>query len=71
MLKSIARSALIAAAAAGATWLVRELVRQRGERRAVAHQHERKHAVANWEGEGGGVAPGHPALVLADLKTTA
>lgn len=62
MLRAMARSVLIAGTAAAATWLIRELVRQSADRRAHTHRLERKHAVASWEGEGGGAAPGHPAL---------
>jgi hypothetical protein len=63
MLRNLARSAVIAGAAAYATWLLRALMDKRSERRAHAHHHEHKSAVASWEDEGGGLAPGHHALV--------
>ena len=65
MLRNLARSAVIAGAAAYVTWLLQALLDKRSERRAHAHRHEHKSAVANWEDEGGGLAPGHPASAPA------
>ena len=62
MLRNLARSAAIAGAAAYATWLLQALLDRRSERQAHAHRQDHKTAVASWEDEGGGLAPGHPAL---------
>ena len=71
MLRNLARSAIIAGAAAYATWIVQALLHKRSERRAMAHRHEHKSAVAHWEDEGGGLAPGHPALAPPGLAPRA
>ncbi|MBS0320884.1 MAG: hypothetical protein JSR18_10120 [Proteobacteria bacterium] len=63
--RDVATALLVAGASAGVAWLLQTgLGRYRTHRRA-RQKAERSDAVAQWEGEGGNTAPGHPALTRA------
>ena len=54
---SLLRTVLLAAAGTAASWLVRQYLDQRYQRRATHAKRELKEQIRTWEDEGGALAP--------------
>ncbi len=60
--RDLTAALLVAGASAAIAWLLQSGMSRHRVRKHAQHKAERREAVAQWEGEGGNTAPGHPAL---------